>query len=91
MDSSARPAKKVKWGIIAPGRIAHKFAGDLLLSNGSDIVAVASRNKQRADEFAKTYSINEVYDDYEALVQKSDCDIRQSSAHMLNTDVLLML
>lgn len=75
MDSSVRPAKKVKWGIIAPGRIAHKFAGDLLLSNGSDIVAVASRNKQRADEFAKTYSINEVYDDYEALVQKSDCDI----------------
>ena len=75
MDSSARPVAKVKWGIIAPGRIAQKFASDLLLSDGSDIVAVASRNKQRADEFAKTYSIPEVYDDYDSLLQKSDCDI----------------
>lgn len=75
MDSSACPARKIKWGIIAPGRIASTFASDLLLSDGSDIVAVASRNKQRADEFAKTYSISEVYDDYDSLLQKSDCDI----------------
>lgn len=75
MDSSARPAAKIKWGIIAPGRIASKFASDLLLSDGSEIVAVASRNKQRADEFAKTYSIPQVYDGYDALLQQSDCDI----------------
>lgn len=75
MDSSACPARKIKWGIIAPGRIASTFASDLLLSDGSDIVAVASRNKQRADEFAKNYSIPDVYDDYDSLLQKSDCDI----------------
>ena len=75
MDSATCPATKIKWGIIAPGRIASKFASDLLLSDGSDIVAVASRNRQRADEFAKTYSIPEAYDDYDALLQKSDCDI----------------
>lgn len=75
MDSATCPATKIKWGIIAPGRIASKFASDLLLSDGSDIVAVASRNRQRADEFATTYSIPEVYDDYDALLQKSDCDI----------------
>lgn len=90
MDISVRPVAKVKWGIIAPGRIAHKFASDLLLSDGSEIVAVASRNKQRADEFAKTYSINEVYGDYDALLQNSDCDIVYvASPHVFHKEQVL--
>lgn len=90
MDSATCPATKIKWGIIAPGRIASKFASDLLLSDGSDIVAVASRNRQRADEFAKTYSIPEVYDDYDALLQKSDCDIVYiASPHVFHKEQVL--
>lgn len=66
---------KIKWGIIAPGRIAHAFASDLLLSDGSELVAVASRSPSRADAFAQKYAIDEVYYDYNELVLNSRCDI----------------
>lgn len=90
MESATYPETKIKWGIIAPGRIASKFASDLLLSDGSDIVAVASRNRQRSEEFAKTYSIPEVYDDYDSLLQISDCDIVYiASPHVFHKEQVL--
>lgn len=67
--------KTIKWGIIAPGKIAHKFASDLLLINDAEIVAVASRNIDRATEFAQQYSIEKAYGSYTELANDPKVDV----------------
>ncbi|PLX13236.1 MAG: gfo/Idh/MocA family oxidoreductase, partial [Marinilabiliales bacterium] len=42
--------EKVRWGIIGLGKIAHKFANDLQLSEDVVIQAVASRSIKKAKE-----------------------------------------
>ncbi len=50
--------KTIKWGIIELGNIAHKFANELQLANGAELVAVASRSKENAETFANMYLRN---------------------------------
>jgi len=46
----------VRWGILATGRIAHTFAGDLALLPDNALVAVGSRSAESARLFAEEYS-----------------------------------
>ena len=39
-----------RWAILGLGRIAHKFAQDLMTLPNADLVAVASTDQARADE-----------------------------------------
>lgn len=59
--------RPVRWGIIGPGRIAHRFAQDLNTIPDADLHAVASRDKARAEVFASQYGATTSYDSYEAL------------------------
>lgn len=68
-------SKKIKWGIIGLGKIAHKFAGDLLLSDDAELLAVASRSKDKAKSFANKYKADKYYDSYENLMKDADVDI----------------
>lgn len=63
------------WGILGPGKIAHRFAEAIRNVPGASIYAVASRDKKRAKEFAATYDIPVVHDDYEALVKDQAVDV----------------
>ncbi|MBO0935402.1 Gfo/Idh/MocA family oxidoreductase [Fibrella sp. HMF5335] len=45
-----------RWAILGLGRIAHKFAQDLMTLPNADLVAVASTDQARADEFAAQYT-----------------------------------
>ena len=45
--------KTIGWGIIGLGNIAQSFASDLKLVNEGMLVAVASRSKEKAEEFGK--------------------------------------
>lgn len=65
----------VKWGIIGPGKIAHKFVADLQLVEGTEVSAVASRNAERAAAFAKQYGIRQSYGSYTELMSDSEVDI----------------
>ncbi|ORM71198.1 Gfo/Idh/MocA family protein [Pantoea rwandensis] len=67
--------KKVRWGILAPGRIAQKFAHDLKLSDESEIISVVSRDKQRAEDFAEKHNIPEVFSNYDDFYYRSTCDV----------------
>ncbi len=67
--------KKVNWGIIGLGKIAHKFASDLGLSNSGKLQAVASRSLAKAQNFASEYPAETVYGSYEELLQDPKVDI----------------
>ena len=65
----------INWGIIAPGRIAHKFAHDLQLVENARLHAVASRSWQRANDFAREYHVPHAFGSYEALLSCPDLDV----------------
>jgi predicted dehydrogenase len=66
---------KINWGIIGLGKIAHKFAADLQLSNHGVLYAVASRNGEKAKIFGAQYNATKFYDSYEALAEDPEIDV----------------
>lgn len=66
--------KKIKWGIIGLGGIAHDFAA-AFQSEQAELVAVGSRTLQKAQEFADQYQVPKAYGHYEALCFDPDIDI----------------
>jgi len=56
-----------RWGILGPGRIAHRFAQALEDVDGAKLQAVASRSAERAEDFAQKYGAHAAYDSDEAL------------------------
>jgi len=67
--------KKWKWGIISTGRIAAKFADQLPQSNIGVLFAVASRTREKAEEFARLHNAPRAYASYEELLRDSEVDI----------------
>lgn len=63
----------IRWAILGAGRIAHKFASDFKEVNNAALVAVASRDKQKATEFAAQYNIPEAIS-YDELYLHSGID-----------------
>ena len=59
----------MKWGILATGTIAKKFASTVeqMGAEGERLVAVGSRHLESAQAFAQQYGIPRCYDSYEAL------------------------
>ncbi|MEP6748709.1 MAG: Gfo/Idh/MocA family oxidoreductase [Bacteroidota bacterium] len=66
--------KIFKWGIIGPGKIAQKFAA--ALENVPDAVlhAVASRDIEKAKQFAATYRAPFFYGDYNSVANNPEID-----------------
>ena len=62
-----------RWGILGTGMIAKAFAIALEEADGSELVAVASKNELRAKEFCKSYNSN-FFGDYESLIHQDDID-----------------
>ena len=67
--------KHVRWGILACGKIAKKFAADLKLVGDGELVAVASRDIERAKQFAAEYPVKYIFGSYEALVNCEEVDV----------------
>jgi predicted dehydrogenase len=66
---------KIKWGIIGLGNIAHQFAKDLMLVEDAELVAVASRDSNKSQEFAQHYNCQKAYSSYEDIINDSEIDI----------------
>ena len=67
-------AHAVKWGIISTADINRKVIPGAHASPKVDLVAVASRDQARADEYAKTWEIERAYGSYEALLADTDIE-----------------
>jgi D-xylose 1-dehydrogenase (NADP+, D-xylono-1,5-lactone-forming) len=61
-------ANAVKWGIVSTADINRKVIPGAHASPKVELVAVASRDQARADEYAKTWEIERAYGSYEALL-----------------------
>lgn len=65
----------MKWGILATGNIAGKFAETVgKMEQEEQIVAVGSRSPERGKEFAETYGIPTYYASYEELLADSQLE-----------------
>ncbi|MDE3248812.1 MAG: Gfo/Idh/MocA family oxidoreductase [Bacteroidota bacterium] len=68
-------SKTLNWGIIGPGKIARKFAQALQRVPGCGLVAVGSRDLEKANQFAKEFGAKKSYGTYEALAADKEVDI----------------
>ncbi|KAF3686835.1 Trans-1,2-dihydrobenzene-1,2-diol dehydrogenase [Channa argus] len=66
-----------RWGICSAGRISHDFTVALksLPAEDHQVVAVAARKLDDAQEFAKKHSISRAYGSYEELARDPDIDV----------------
>ncbi len=74
---SPQDSPAIRWGVIAPGGIAHAFASAVNNETPSCISAVGSRSLGRAKEFAQKFNKDEnirAYGSYEELVQDDAID-----------------
>ncbi len=67
-------ANAVRWGIISTADINRKVIPGAHASPKVDLVAVASRDQARADEYAKTWEIERAYGTYEGLLADPDIE-----------------
>ncbi|MEU5916749.1 Gfo/Idh/MocA family oxidoreductase [Streptomyces sp. NPDC047141] len=65
----------VRWGILATGGTAERFAADLRTLDGAEVVAVASRAEASAKAFADRCGIPRAYGDWAGLLADGDVDV----------------
>lgn len=64
-----------KFGIMGAGKIANRFCAAVQFIDGCQVVAVSSKSKERAEEFAAKNGLPSAYDSYERMLaeEKPDC------------------
>jgi predicted dehydrogenase len=67
--------KKVRWGLLSTARINERLIPAIRASGRSELLAVASRDQARAEQFAATWHIPRAYGSYEALLADPDLDL----------------
>lgn len=64
----------VQWGVIGTANIATKVARAISLAPNAELVAIASRNQDKAREWARTHNASAFYGSYHELLRDSDID-----------------
>jgi len=67
-------APAVKWGIISTADINRKLIPGAHASPKADLVAVASRDKDRAESYAREWQIERAYGSYDELLADPDIE-----------------
>ncbi len=65
---------RFRWGILGPGKIAHRFADALAILDDHHLVAVAGRDASRARDFARHHGAARAYDSFDALLADAEVD-----------------
>jgi predicted dehydrogenase len=75
MTESATEQPRIRWGILATGKIARTFTEDLVRLDDHRVVAVGSRNMASARDFAAEFGIERAHGSYEALAADEGVDV----------------
>jgi len=69
--------RTLRWGIASAGKICHDFCVGIstLPSDEHQLMAVAARDIERAQEFAKKHEIQYAYGSYSELAKSPDVDV----------------
>lgn len=67
--------KSVRWGILGTGSICRAFAQALRTADGAELVAVGSRARETAREFAEGYGLDRAHGTYEGLAADPEVDV----------------
>lgn len=67
--------EQLRWGVLAPGKIAHTFVTGLQGLPGATLAAVGSRSLDRAKEFASQHDAPRAYGSYEELARDEEVDV----------------
>jgi predicted dehydrogenase/aryl-alcohol dehydrogenase-like predicted oxidoreductase len=81
--------KKLHWGIIGTGAIARTLANGISKSRTSKLVAVASRDKAKAESFGKDFEVDPAhcFGDYEEILKDGSVDaVYVATPHPLHAE-----
>jgi predicted dehydrogenase len=67
-------SEPVRWGIISTAHINRLVIPPADASASVELIAVASREQQRAEEYARSWGIERAYGSYEALLEDPDVE-----------------
>lgn len=86
-----RDAPPLRWGVLAPGGIANKFAEAVHGFTAGTVVAVGSRDADRAAQFASRHGIPRSYGSYDELVADDEVQaVYVASPHSGHRDHALL-
>jgi predicted dehydrogenase len=72
---------EVRWGILGTGKIARILAGALAESQDGRLIAVASRDADRAASFTEEFGVPRAYDDYAGAIEDDEVDLVYVATH----------
>ena len=64
----------VRWGLLSTARINRKLIPAIRAEERSELVAVASRNGERAAEYAQTWGIPQTFSSYDDMLASDEID-----------------
>ena len=68
-------SKTYNWAILGCGKIARKFSSDLQLLSNAKLYTTASRNLQKAQDFANDFGFEKAYGSYEEMLNDPKVDV----------------
>lgn len=67
--------QKLRIGILGAASIVPRFVEGVEASDVAEVVAIAARKRQKADQMAEKIGVKEVYEDYQSLCHQADVDL----------------
>jgi len=75
MDTRSDAGRRLRWGILGPGRIAPRIVRALVDNPRGELLAVAGRDPERARAFAARHGAALAHPTFEALLADPDIDV----------------
>src|SRR6266511_508105 len=69
------PVQPVRWGFLSTAGINRAVLAGVRQTDRASVVAVASREQQRADDYAREHGIERAHGSYEALLDDPDVEV----------------
>jgi xylose dehydrogenase (NAD/NADP) len=70
---------RLRWGILGTARINESLIAPLRMSPRNELVAVASRSLDKAQDYARSWKITKAYGNYEELLADTEVDVIYNS------------